>query len=56
MKYLCLVYNGEDPANLLSDSEQQVLVDEHLDYDEGLRKCGRSRNWSDQEAEHVTRW
>ena len=40
MKYLCLVYNVEDPANALSESEEQALVDESLDYDEQLRKSG----------------
>lgn len=40
MKYLCLVYSVEDPANALSESEQQALVDESLDYDEQLRKSG----------------
>jgi hypothetical protein len=34
------VYSVEDPANALSDREQQALVDEHLDYDEQLRESG----------------
>jgi len=40
MKYLCLVYSVEDPANALSDSEEQALIDESLEYDEQLRKSG----------------
>lgn len=40
MRYLCLVYSVEDPANALSVSEEQALVDESLDYDEQLRKSG----------------
>jgi hypothetical protein len=40
MRYLCLVYSVEDPANALTDDEQQALVDEHLAYDEQLRKSG----------------
>jgi hypothetical protein len=40
MRYLCLVYSVEDPANALSDSEEQALIDESLDYDEQLRKSG----------------
>lgn len=40
MKYLCLVYSVEAPANILSESEEQVLVDESLEYDEQLRKSG----------------
>lgn len=40
MKYLCLVYSIEDPANALSESEAQALVDEHLDYDEQLKQSG----------------
>src|SRR5512145_476483 len=40
MRYLCLVYSVEDPANALSASEEQALVDESLDYDEQLRKSG----------------
>ena len=40
MRYLCLVYSVEDPTNVLSDSEQQALIDESLAYDEQLRKRG----------------
>ena len=40
MKYLCLVYSVEDPVNILSESEEQALIDESLDYDEQLRKSG----------------
>jgi|SRR5919108_1041009 hypothetical protein len=40
MKYLCLVYGVEDPANILSESEEQALIDENLEYDEQLRKSG----------------
>jgi hypothetical protein len=40
MKYLCLVYSVEDPANTLSESEEQALTDETLEYDEHLRKRG----------------
>jgi hypothetical protein len=40
MKYLCLVYSVEDPANALSESEEQALTNENLDYDEHLRKSG----------------
>ena len=40
MKYLCLVYSVEDPANALSASEEQALIDESLDYDEQLRRSG----------------
>jgi hypothetical protein len=40
MRYLCLVYSVEDPVNILSESEEQALVDESLEYDEQLRKSG----------------
>lgn len=40
MRYLCLVYSVEDPANALSASEEQALIDESLEYDEQLRKSG----------------
>ena len=40
MRYLCLVYSVEDPANVLSESEEQALIDESLDYDDQLRKSG----------------
>jgi hypothetical protein len=40
MRYLCLVYSVEDAANALSESEEQALVDESLEYDEQLRKSG----------------
>jgi hypothetical protein len=40
MRYLCLVYSVEDPANALSESEEQALVDESLEYDDQLRKSG----------------
>ena len=40
MRYLCLVYSVEDPANVLSGSEEQALIDESLEYDEQLRKSG----------------
>jgi len=40
MRYLCLVYSVEDPANALSESEEQALIDESLEYDEQLRKSG----------------
>jgi len=40
MRYLCLVYSVEDPANVLSGSEEQALIDESLEYDEQLRKNG----------------
>ena len=40
MRYLCLVYSVEDPAIVLSDSEEQALIDESLEYDEQLRKSG----------------
>jgi|SRR5688500_4014418 len=40
MRYLCLVYRVEDPANALSESEEQALIDESLEYDEQLRKSG----------------
>ena len=40
MRYLCLVYSVEDPANVLSEKEEQTLTDESLDYDDQLRKSG----------------
>jgi hypothetical protein len=40
MRYLCLVYSVEDPSIALSDSEEQALIDESLEYDEQLRKSG----------------
>ena len=40
MRYLCLVYSVEDPAIVLSDNEEQALIDESLEYDEQLRKSG----------------
>ena len=40
MKYLCLVYSVEDPTNTLSESDEQALMDENLEYDEQLRKSG----------------
>lgn len=40
MRYLCLVYSVEDPANALSESEEQALTNENLEYDEHLRKRG----------------
>ena len=40
MQYLCLVYSVEDSENALSESEEQALVDESLEYDEKLRKSG----------------
>jgi hypothetical protein len=40
MKYLCLVYSVKDRANALSESEEQALTNENLEYDEHLRKSG----------------
>jgi hypothetical protein len=40
MRYLCLVYSVEDPTKALTESEEQALVDESLEYDEQLRKSG----------------
>jgi hypothetical protein len=40
MRYLCLVYSVEDPPNALSESEEQALIDESLEYHVQLRKSG----------------
>jgi hypothetical protein len=40
MRYLCLVYSVEDPAIVLSESEEQALIEESLEYDDRLRKNG----------------
>ena len=40
MRYLCLVYSVEDPTKAFTESEEQKLVDESLEYDEQLRKSG----------------
>lgn len=40
MKYLCLVYNEEKTLDAMPAGEVQALVDEHLDYDDALRRSG----------------
>jgi hypothetical protein len=40
MKYLCLVYNEQKKLDAMSQSELDALIDEHLAYDEVLRKSG----------------
>ncbi len=40
MKYLCLVYLNEKAFGDMPPSESQALIDEHLDYDDVLRKSG----------------
>lgn len=40
MKYLCLVYSEPNDLGPQTESQAQDLVEEHLDYDESLRKSG----------------
>ncbi|MGH7516754.1 MAG: YciI family protein [Gemmatimonadales bacterium] len=40
MKYLCLVYSEEKTLDAMSASDMQALIDEHLDYDDALRRSG----------------
>jgi hypothetical protein len=40
MKYVCLVYSEPNDLGPQTESEAQDLVEEHLDYDEDLRKSG----------------
>jgi hypothetical protein len=40
MKYLCLVYSEPNNLGPQPEIEAQDLVEEHLDYDETLRKSG----------------
>jgi hypothetical protein len=40
MNYLCLVYSEEKKLDDMSKSESDALIDEHLAYDEVLRKSG----------------
>jgi hypothetical protein len=40
VKYLCLVYNEEKTLDAMPAGEVQALVDEHLDYDDALRRSG----------------
>ena len=40
MKYLCLVYGEEKTLDAMSAAELQALIDEHLDYDDALRRSG----------------
>jgi hypothetical protein len=39
MRYLCLIYDG-DPEKSLPKNQYEDLVEEHLAYDESLRKSG----------------
>ena len=40
MKYLCLVIVAEEKLRAMSESEMQAIEDEHLEYDDVLRKRG----------------
>src|SRR5512134_2023161 len=40
MKYLCLVYHDEEKLNAMPKDAMDALVDEHLDYDDVLRRSG----------------
>jgi hypothetical protein len=40
MKYLCLVYHLETTLAAMPPADMQGLVDEHLDYDDVLRRSG----------------
>jgi hypothetical protein len=40
MKYLCLVFYDENVRNSLSDKESQALIEEAIDFDNGLRESG----------------
>jgi hypothetical protein len=52
MKYLCLVYTDERKLDAMAKSEWDALVDEHLAYDEVLRKSG---HWIVAQALQPTR-
>lgn len=41
MKYLCLIYTSAGNGAPLSEREQNALINEHLDYDAGLRQRGQ---------------
>jgi hypothetical protein len=56
MRYLCLVYSVEDPANTLSDSEAQALIDESLEYDEQLSRVEPRRRRSDARRTRHRAW
>ncbi|MGE0120918.1 MAG: YciI family protein [Dongiaceae bacterium] len=40
MKYLCLIYNDDKRLDAMSERESQAFIDEHLDYDEALKRSG----------------
>ena len=40
MKYLCLIHRDENVIAALSEAEITALEEEHLAYDDELRKCG----------------
>jgi hypothetical protein len=40
VKYLCMIYSDESNPVTLSDAEQDALMDEHLAYDDELRRSG----------------
>lgn len=40
MKYLCLIFSDESMIEAMPHSSYDALVDEHLDYDESLKRHG----------------
>jgi hypothetical protein len=40
MKYLCIVYHNEKVLDGMSETENQMLVDDSLDYEDVLRRRG----------------
>jgi hypothetical protein len=40
MKYLCLIYDDAKRLDAMPAHESQAFIDEHLDYDEALKRSG----------------
>ena len=40
MRFLCLIYHSADVNGTLTPVEIDKVIEEHFDYDAGLRQCG----------------